>query len=269
MIKINFSIQPLSQNRNIYYDFAKEKNFGIETVTFAMPNIMNNKLKYNEEIKKHKIELRSINTLKSFHGPFIDITIHSIDKEIADISKQKIEKSINTALDLNCKFIVFHSGINTLIKNPNYIKNVINLQSDYWLSMLDKYNEIIICIENMWESTPDTFKQLIKSVNNERFKVCFDTGHANIFSTVPIENWIEELSSDIIYMHWNDNFKDIDSELAVGQGNIDWKKFIYTLQSKNINSTVVFEVGSIEKIKISLNYLEKNNLLKIIRTQNT
>ena len=128
--QLGISLQPLGNERAEIYELAKRNNFGIEVVDFAMPRILNDKNKYEELIAKNKSELLGFNDL-SFHGPFIDIVLHSADEDIRTISRKKIERAISNALELHCKTIVFHTGINTLINNPSYSKIVIESHSEF------------------------------------------------------------------------------------------------------------------------------------------
>ena len=63
-------------------------------------------------------------------------------------------------------------------------------------------------------------------------------------------------------MHWNDNHGDIDSELSIGDGKIDWNDFIALVLAMKEQPRIVLEVGSIENIKKSLRFLSKLQVLE-------
>jgi hypothetical protein len=56
-------------DRNRYYELARENDFGIETVTFAASFILNDERLYQEELAKHISELSHDYPVKSMHGP--------------------------------------------------------------------------------------------------------------------------------------------------------------------------------------------------------
>jgi sugar phosphate isomerase/epimerase len=192
------------------------------------------------------------------HGPFKDITIHSPDSEIAEISKKRILTAIETAKKLNSEILILHTGINTQIKNKNYLKNSLKIQAEFYQAVIEQNADLRIYIENMWESNPDPFIELYDLVNHERFGICFDTGHANIFGNIPIEKWIRILGDKIKYFHLNDNNGDYDSESALGDGNINWESVFNEIKFESEQELIaVFEVGSIENIEKSIIVAEK------------
>lgn len=68
------------------------------------------------------------------------------------------------------------------------------------------------------------------------------------------------LGEDIVYMHVNDNKGDFDNELALGEGNINWRKFSDLIEKYGIAPEIVFEVGTLEKTMQSLEYFQKRNI---------
>jgi len=107
----------------------------------------------------------------------------------------------------------------------------------------------------MWEPRPGVLKGILRQASHPRLKVCFDCGHANVFGTDGLDTWVDEIGSDLTYMHWNDNLGDADTELPVGRGNIDWGMFTAKTNGMAIPPQIVLEVGSLENVKQSLTFL--------------
>jgi sugar phosphate isomerase/epimerase len=112
----------------------------------------------------------------------------------------------------------------------------------------------------VWEPSPEIFRKLLDLVGSSRLKICFDTGHTNIFSKVPLKEWFDKLSPDIPYMHVNDNKGDIDNELILGEGIINWHEFTNILEHYQVNPEIVLEVGTLEKTVQSLKYLQTQKI---------
>jgi sugar phosphate isomerase/epimerase len=186
---------------------------------------------------------------------------HSPDAEVALVAESRIRKALETADHLNCSNIIFHTGINTLIRHPVYLERVTETQAAFWKKMAEDFPNLIICLENMWERSADVFKAIMVQADHPRLKVCFDCGHANVFSDQPLNAWIDELSDYIEYMHWNDNLGDRDSELSVGKGNIDWSSFVQRVLDMACHPRIVLEVGTVKKIKESLAFLAQLQVL--------
>jgi len=190
----------------------------LEIASFAYSNILD--ANWREILKDYQQKLRGFKGTISLHGVFQDLTIHSRDKKIRKVAKQRIFQNLEIAKALNAKYIVFHGNFNPLITHESYKQNWIEQNANFWLEVLSKYH-ITVLLENLWEPTPEVFRKLLLKVKSPRLKICFDIGHANIFSKVPLKEWITVLSKDIPYMHINDNKGDADNELIPGEGTIN------------------------------------------------
>lgn len=259
--KSQLRFQPLWDERHKFYELASEHSCGLEIVSFAMPSVITDENLTQKYLSIYQQELRSLNCKKSLHGAFIDIIPHSPDKEIKELARKRIYQSLDIAMELGCTEVIFHTGINTLIRNPGYLEFAATQQSEFWVDALNEFPELKINLENMWESDPNVFREIIQQANNERLRVCFDCGHANVFGKDAPHNWMKEMTSLIPYMHWNDNHGDVDSEFEIGAGNIDWLKMVKALDSFGHKPTIVLEVGPLEKVLKSIEFLSKNNLI--------
>ena len=240
--------------RKEQYPLIANKGYGIEIVSFAHYSIWENN--YNSIVRKYKNELHNYtNNLISLHGPINEIIPHSEVSTISRFSKQRVEKSINIALELNAKRIVFHTGINTIITDPSYINNAVLKQAIFWSSLCSKYTNIDIVIENMWEPTTFYLVEICKKVNKPNFGICLDIGRVNVYSEDSSENWIKLSQPFLKHIHLNDNNGNWDEHLALGNGNIDFTNWIKGL---NVipNLQYVIELTETEDILFSLQKLE-------------
>ncbi len=256
-------IQPYWSQRHSFYELAGKYGCGFELVSFAMPSVIDSKEQRKEQMSAFQQELRNFSGYKTFHGPFIDLVLHSPDKKIAKLSQDRIREGIEMALNLGCSHIVFHCSINMLIRNQSYFKKAVEDQADFWSAVSKEYPEICICLENMWEDSPDLLKDIIKKSNSEHVKSCLDLGHMNVFSSLDASRWFDTMKEDIVYMHWNDNDGDRDLELALGEGNIDWKKMVNFTSQLSEHPLIVLEVGDIVNVEKSFEYLKSRGYLKI------
>ena len=106
----------------------------------------------------------------------------------------------------------------------------------------------------------ELFRILLDEVNSPRLKICLDTGHANIYSKIPIKDWIGCLGKDIPYMHVDDNLGDIDNHLAAGDGNINWTEFSESIKEADIYPQIVFEGVTLENTMKSIDYFRKEGI---------
>ena len=109
--------------------------------------------------------------------------------------------------------------------------------------------KIDICLENMYPrylSFFDTrhFQKIFKEFSS--LKICLDTGHANIedpYNTRLFE-FVQKIGDKIGHVHISDNHGKKDEHLGVGQGNINFKKFITQLNHAGYDESITFEIFS-------------------------
>jgi sugar phosphate isomerase/epimerase len=247
-----------------FLDFAKEHQYNLEIATFAYASVLDSDWK--KTLKEHKHQLSGFRGIVSLHGVFQDIFIHSSDNKIAEVSKERILRNLEIASLLKAEYVVFHGGFNPLIRAERYVNNWLERNANFWSEALKKY-KLTVLLENVWEPSPEIFRKLLDQVGSPRLKICFDMGHANIFSKVPFKEWLDTLNPDIPYIHVNDNKGEVDDELVLGEGTINWHEFTNTLEDYQANPEIVLEVGTLEKTMQSFRYLQTHNVYPFHETQ--
>jgi sugar phosphate isomerase/epimerase len=235
--------------------YAKTEGHHLEVATFAYTNVYD--MDWQQALQEHQQQLSGFTGKVSFHGVFQDITIHSSDPKIAQLSKDRIIESLEAAKALNAEQIVFHGNLNPLIINDYYRKNWLDRNAGFWQQILDQYKGVVL-LENVWERDPQVFRDLLDVVASPRLKVCFDIGHANVYSRVGFKEWATSLGADMPYLHLSDNMGESDLHMEIGKGKIDWQTFTATLKDQGLKPEVVLEEGALEKTKASLDYMKQH-----------
>lgn len=255
-------LQPVWENREEWYRRARTQGFGVEVISFALTKILNQDTAVEQHLAAYEQELSPF-LHRTLHGPFIDIIPHSPDRLIAEAARQRIAASLKIAQRLRASHVVVHTGINWQIRNPGYMDRVAETQAEFWSRLLDEHAGVTVCLENMWEPDPTILKRIVEQTSHPRLKVCFDVGHAHVFSLVPLDAWLEELADEIVYLHLNDNHGDRDSEFALGQGNINWSGFFRTLRNQPTASALTtLEVNSLDAVAASTELLAREGMIE-------
>ncbi|XHH08678.1 MAG: sugar phosphate isomerase/epimerase family protein [Candidatus Bathyarchaeia archaeon] len=248
----------------IYHDslpefigLAEMNGYNLELATFAFANIYDTD--WNQVLKEHQQQLKDFQGQISMHGVYNDVRIHSEDAQIAMVSQERIQSSINVAKSLNAQKIVFHGAINPLILNEWYLKNWLDKNTVFWKQVLEQYTGVVL-IENVWEPSPDVFRKLLDMVDSNRFKVCLDVAHAHVCSKVPLDDWLATLGDDVVYMHFSDNNGKVDQHAEIGTGNIDWQSLTQNIHKLGLAPEVVLEECTLNQTQASINYLEKHQI---------
>ncbi|HMK93968.1 MAG TPA: sugar phosphate isomerase/epimerase family protein [Candidatus Limnocylindrales bacterium] len=240
-----------------FVDFAKDQGCNLEVATFAYSNVFD--ADWQKLLQGHKQKMSSFGGKTSFHGVFQDVLVHSSDKKIAELSKERVTSSLKVASELKAIQVVFHGNFNPLVKDEYYNKNWVERNSSFWSEILDMYH-IKILLENTWEPTPDTFRRLLDQINSPLFKICFDIGHAKVYSKAPVREWFVSLGSDIPYIHVSDNSGEKDQHSEIGKGKINWQEFSNLVEEYAVHPEIVLELVRLDETKRSLKYLNENGI---------
>ena len=203
--------------------------------------------------------LESYSLKYSIHAPFMDVNIASPQNQSRLNSIAQIKSSIDLANEINAEAVVVHPGLISFLANKYFKKEVYEFanQSIKEIGDYAKNLGVMATIENMpnfesmiYQNIAD-LNQLL--VENE-MHMTLDIGHANHVGYAP-----EDMIFDSIkHVHVHDNLGDDDSHLPLGEGSIDLKYIINTLESKNYDGIYILEVNDYDSIKKSYEYMKKN-----------
>ncbi len=240
--------------------FAGEQQLGYEFNDFFNPDVLEDDIEKNRLVEKY-----TSSTLPSYctmHGAFYDIVPTSIDKRVREISHMRIVQSIECALRLGAKAVVFHTNYNPFLDSKEYKKQWIKANVEYWGQVLKQYPDMGIYLENMFDSSPEILIGLseeLSSLNN--YGVCLDWAHA-MLSKVSAENWAKDLGKYVKHIHINDNDLVSDLHLAWGDGKIDRDTFYLSYDEEMSGATILIETNDFDAAKRSVQMLKKDGFIK-------
>lgn len=192
--------------------------------------------------------------VKSLHGYFIDINPASGDPGICEYSQSACRKSCEVAQKIGADGIVFHSSCFPNLRGY-YMENWAKKSGMFFTKLTEEY-PVKIYIENCADFDPGPIKQLMKWVDNEKVKVCLDTGHA-FLSREPLDIWFKELKDYIGYVHLSDNMGLYDDHMALGTGKLDMKLINDYCSDLPSDTRCTLEVGNITEIEKSIEYIKE------------
>jgi len=234
-----------------YLEFIRKHRINLE-IYFAASHLDN--------IKEHDIvmlmEKLDYKPSLTVHAPFMDLSPGAVDEKVREVTVQRFLQVFTVAEALRPKVMVFHSGYDKW----KYAHNVdIWLEGSLktWEPFFDMAARIKtkIAIENIFEDEPTNLRLLMEHAGSDIFGICFDTGHCNLFSKVPLEEWLRQLKPYIVELHLHDNNRTFDDHLAIGDGSFEFDTLFAVLQDKDIVYTV--EAHSPEDTLTSIERLQK------------
>lgn len=234
-------------------EVTEQTGAGIESIDFS---ISENLDRLSESISSYKKRLQFIGTRDlTIHGPFLDLNPMTFDKEIRKISMMRYAQSYEAARELGAKKIVFHTCLHP---DAYLLIGWAERMADFFLEFLEDRKDIEVVMENVYDRVWEPIAETAGRIKYSNFHLCFDMGHAYCYSKQPIEEWTKELAPYISHVHVHDNFKDRDTHLALGCGNIPLDDIFAVLKEQNCTYTI--ECGNKEAVLTSYKTLQKLNI---------
>ena len=234
--------EEIASNFDALLEYAKEHRYNLEITTFIFPDFLG--ANGQEILKDFQQKLHGFKGAISVHGAICD-PVRGEDKKVRKAAKQMIFQSLEIVRELKAESVVFHGNFNPPVRGehykPNWIANWIERDVIFWSEVLEK-DPSIVAFENANEPTPEMFRRVLDEVNSSRLKICLDMGHMNVYSKVPLEEWIAVLGEDIHSMHIHDN-KGTDTHTLPGEGTIDWDRFRKVLHGLRYSGNLLLEAG--------------------------
>ena len=226
-------------------EMAEKYGVGIEIAEYCTAWNMDDYFDETDKIVRKTIEnVKNV----TFHGPFNELSPCAIDPKVRALTKERFLQAIDTAKKYGAKKIIFHTGY-----TPHfYFREWFTAQSVlFWKDFMKEVPEdFIICLENVREEVPEMMTHVIEGVDDSRFKMCLDIGHAHAFSQTDVNEWLEKCAHLIRHFHIHNNDKSYDTHSALYEGTIDMAAFLNKAEKMCENATFALELleskGSME-----------------------
>ena len=233
---------------------AGKYNLGFEFNDFFTPKMLDNPEKC-EKVAKLYDSMEMPEVLTS-HGDFFDVIVFSADSKIAELSRMRVRQSMEIAKRVKAGAVIFHTNYEPFLTAELYRENWRIKNEEFFREICEEYPDINVYMENMFDQTPDELRLLAQRMSDvDNFGVCLDYAHAYISATA-VSVWVKELAPYIRHVHINDNDGENDLHLAVGEGVINWKKFLNLKNEYFPDATILVETTPLDKQAKSLEFMD-------------
>jgi len=202
------------------------------------------------EIKeKLLLALRNHSMLLVCHLPTFVYTA-DLAPGIRNASLEEMIHSLRTAAMLKAEKAVLHPSFISGL-GPFAMETAVGYAHESLHTIIHEAEAlgIKLCFENMYPEyhsyfEPLDFVQVFKEFPG--LKMTLDTGHANIddSSKKRLFDFVERFPDRIGHIHISDNMGKKDDHFPVGQGNIDFKKFMKMIALAGYDDTITLEIFS-------------------------
>ena len=187
----------------------------------------------------------------TLHAPFMDLNPGAVEPMVRAATQMRFKQLLGLAAVLKPRVVVFHGAYDRWRyagRRDVWLEN----SMDTWPRVMDVAQQIDgmrVAVENVFDEDPEALRMLIERVNHPSFGFCFDTGHFNLFSRVPMEEWFASLAKHIVEVHLHDNKGEEDSHWGMGRGTVEFQRFFGLLRQHQASPVLTVEAhdpGDIE-----------------------
>jgi len=181
-----------------FFEFIKKRKYDLE---IYFPSTVLDQLE-RPDLEKLRESL-DWNPALTLHAPFVDMSPGAIDPMVKSVTQLRFRQIMNVAAILKPRAAVFHAGYDRWRYSGR--KDIwLDNSLDTWARVMDSASKtgMRVAVENVFDEDPEALSMLIEKVNSPDFGFCFDTGHFNIFSTVPMEQWFDNLGKRLVEIEW-------------------------------------------------------------------
>lgn len=178
------------------------------------------------------------------HAPFFDLNLGARDPKVAALTLERMVWSLDAAVAMGSPHVVIHGGYSYLdladglegwlVRAAGPLKTLCREAARRHLRLV---------LENIWDRTPTPLLAIAARAGDpDHLGFCFDVGHFNLFSEVPMRSWLHALNTRIWEVHLHDNFGETDDHIAVGDGTLKFDPLIDWLKKAPEQLPVVLEM---------------------------
>jgi len=234
-------------------DFLRKNGIGLEIGQYANPAFL------DDFDAKHPLITGLMQGMSgvSMHGAYYDIFYTSIDPLIVEVTKKRFLQSIRAASFHGIDCLTFHSVYRPQFDGHSeawtdaFIKKSVGFWKDFEANIPDG---MTVCIENVDDEDPEVFMEVIRGIGSPKIRACFDIGHANISSRVPLETWARVLGDSIAHVHIHDNDGKKDLHLPLGHGVIPLSDVVRSVLEYTGNVVFAMECSA----GLSMDWIREN-----------
>lgn len=184
----------------------------------------------------------------SFHAPFIDVDISSLDQQHRKYSLDQLIIAAEAAATLEVRHLVIHPGPDKTLsfsveERMQRLRNAAEVLSK--VAQKCQSLKVGLVLENMLPHLPfgnsSDMLWIIGAMDSLNITTCLDTGHATLSGD--IYSVLYKLSGHLRVIHASDNYGTSDDHLPPGKGCIDWYKVLFELTETNFHGGIILELS--------------------------
>ena len=178
-----------------------------------------------------------------FHAPYNELCPAAVDPLIIEVARQRYTQAYGLMQRFGIHTMIVHSGfMKVLYEEEWFIRHSV----EFWKRFLeDKPPSFVLHLENVFEEDPVMLIQIISRVQDKRFRLCLDIGHAALAGArLPMDDWIEQAAPYLGHVHLHNNHGERDTHNSLGDGLIDIMSILQSAMKNAPQASYTIEATS-------------------------
>lgn len=165
-----------------------------------------------------------------FHAPFNELCPAAVDPLAVELAEKRWWQAVKLAGRYGIRRMVVHSGYVPWIYHKEWFED---RSVEFWRRfMRDFPQEGFLYLENVMEDGPELLCRIVQRVDDPRFRLCLDLGHAHAeLSRTPLMAWVEACAPLLGHVHLHDNRGGEDLHLPLGEGTAPVEEALIRLET--------------------------------------
>lgn len=249
MKRENIYLSTIASDASVY---AREYGFGLEIAEFCTAWNIDRRFELTDS--RVQESLRGISR-SILHAPSNELFPCAIDEKARELASFRYRQAIDLAKRYGSKKVVIHGGYHPWMYYPVWY---VGQSVAFWKQFLMKEkSDVEIVLENVLETQPDLILDILEGVDDPRLRMCFDVGHINAYSYIPIMDWLETCAPWIGHIHVNNNDGREDLHQGLQDGSIPMRELLQRIESLCPDVTITLEMT---ETKSSLAWLKEKHI---------
>ena len=216
---------------------AREYGFGLEIAEYC--TAWNMDVKFDITHPSVTKKLKNVDRCL-LHAPFNELFPCAIDPKVRELAASRYRQALELAQNYGAKKVIIHGGYYEKLYYPVwYVGESVKFWQEF---MADYSGSAVICLENVFEKTPDMLADIVRQVGDERLRICLDIGHVNAYSDIPLERWLSACAPYISHFHVHNNDGSADTHSSLTEGSMDMREFFARADILCPNATYTLEL---------------------------
>lgn len=172
-------------------------------------------------------------------------------------SRKLADRSLDLAEKLQACRIIFHPGL-AYGSDGEALDDWVQQNLAFWPEFMPRAEALncTICLENIYETTPQIFTRLLEELHSPFIGHVFDIGHWNMFADGKLEDWLDATARYLKHLHLHDNHGRRDEHLAIGRGTVPFSRLFDWLLEKRPTTTITLENHELSDAEQSLRSIQ-------------